>query len=223
MEFEGIYEDFGVVEWPGPEPLRFENCVPVYTKDQIDECLPDEWGISIYLVVESPIYESGYEKKPEFRRVKEKHHLYSRVDRFKTTLYQLLGARGRVPWQVLVVVAKGFDKHPDKVWDSVRDVLYRNGLAMYYNRIPSILDLLGYEKKIKWVGDVDEIIRDFMRMSNKFDHVGEGYFPNLRFTALRLLEEYGCVFEYRIPFLRTRRKLGPANEIWDFLYYDAAS
>jgi len=54
-------------------------------------------------------------------------------------------------------------------------------------------------------------------MSNRFKD--DGYFPNLRFTALRIMMLNGVEFGYYIPPLRTRRKIPGAIEIFDKLYF----
>jgi len=43
------------------------------------------------------------------------------------------------------------DKRPEKVWDSIRKILKKTGYTNYYNRIPTILEVMGYEYKIDWV------------------------------------------------------------------------
>lgn len=76
-----------------------------------------------------------------------------------------------------------------------------------------------YEKKLGWDGEmVEGCMEDFKRMSWRFDQTGVGYFPNLRFTALRLMAINGVTFGYWIPLLRTERKIEGAIEIFNKLY-----
>ena len=43
------------------------------------------------------------------------------------------------------------------------------------------------------------------------------YFPSLRFIAFKLLQLHGIEFKYKIPFVRTPRKLKAMEQIWDLL------
>lgn len=95
----------------------------------------------------------------------------------------------------------------------------KTGYTAYYNRIPTILEIMGYEHKIDYGGSevVEACMDDFCRMSARFS--GVGYFPNLRFTALRIMMLNGVEFGYDIPVLRTGRKIKGAIEIFDELYF----
>jgi hypothetical protein len=105
-----------------------------------------------------------------------------------------------------------YDKHPDKVWDSVRGILKTNGWSKYYNRIPCILRSIGYDKKIihpKWCV-YNDIVEDFRNISWVFSNNSKytskrKYFLNFRFVAIKLMKLHGVVFEYKVPNLRTSK------------------
>jgi len=217
--------------YPGPvEPLRIDDdWVPVYTSSQIALYgLPEHWGIMCYRVVE--LREDASPMVTDYKMEKERGklrpiHRYSRVERFEATLYQLLACRGKVPNRIVKLIReKGYEKDPDRIWNSIRLILKKNKGRVYYNRIPTILGMLGYEKKVQF-GDSNELVRlivnDFRILSSRFDKkkklMGRIYFPSLRFVAFKLLEMYNVKFEYSIPFARTPRKLQAMEKIWGYL------
>jgi hypothetical protein len=106
--------------------------------------------------------------------------------------------------------------------DQIRAILKQRKGRKYYNRIPMILEILGFQK----VGVdkntlVREIIDDFRIISGRFnerkERLGRVYFPSLRFIAFRLLEMHGVKFGYKVPFARTPRKLKAMEATWVLL------
>ena len=226
---------------PGCRPVKYINDIPIYTKEQIDEFgLPSLWGVEEFDVIECIVYD-------ETRPIEKKNgaidpkaytlgddadkHRYSRLDRFKTTLYHLIGERGEVPLEVLAL----FDEYgldDDNLWESVRFTLKVNGMRKYYNMIPTIVKKLGGYESIYWGNDyavLTSIIDHFKRMSIKWDskeeswvaykrEMGWRYFPLIRYIAFKLLEEHGAEFEYYIPRIRTLRKIPKLEKMWDILY-----
>ena len=142
--------------FPGPcQPIRVDNYVPVYTTSQVDLYgLPEFWGVSCYLVIQeredmSPMV-TDYHMEQERRGSLRPIHHYDRIERFQSTLYQLIGCRGKVPNEIISQIKQeGYNTDPDHIWDSIRDTLKSipNG-RLYYNRIPTILQILGYQRKI---------------------------------------------------------------------------
>lgn len=223
---------------PGPcQPIRIDDDqVPVYTSQQIHLYgLPDHWGrvacrllktvgIVVYRVIE--LREDASPMVMDFTMEQERRlrpiHRYCRVERFHSTLAQLVACRGKIPPSIILLIREsGYDPHPDRVWNSIRAVLKANKARRYYNCIPSILDILGYERKID-LGDAAElirtIIRDFQQLSTRFERLkqslGRIYFPSLRFVACKLLEAYGVKFGFTIPLVRTPRKLRSMEALW---------
>lgn len=218
-------------------PLRFEThngiSLQIYSIDQINLYgFPDTWDppqIGNWLVVstnedERPVkmdYKFEESRRGSFRPI----HRYDRTKRFESVLYQLIGHRGKVDLADLNYIRnQGIDRDPDFIWDSIRAILKKGKLQKYYNRIPSIIQMLGIKLKID-VGKgselVYEIVNDFKKMQELFldtKPFGRKYFPNLRFIALRMLDTYGAKFEFNIPFVRTQRKLKPLDELWINLF-----
>lgn len=217
--------------FPGPiQPFRIDNGVPIYSSDQLALYgIPDLWGIHEYEVVESresshPMV-TDYQMEQDRRGALRPIHHYNRVERFESILYQLIGARGVVPRLVLQTIRiEGYETDPALIWNSIRSILKKHNWRLYYNRIPVILEKLGYNLKINF-GDKNAfvlmIVNEFRKMSAKFEEIRpqleRSYFPNLRYIAFKLLQEHGAVFEYDIPFLRTPRKEKMMNELWELL------
>jgi hypothetical protein len=217
--------------YPGPtQPVRVEFGIPFYTSQQISIFgLPHLFGVDQYQIIElqedshPPV--TDYDMEQERRGSLRPIHHYSRVERFEQILYQLVGCRGVVPRVIVLhIQSVGFDQHPDRVWDSVRAILKKNNWSQYYNRIPIILDQLGFERKIDF-GDnnafVLNLVNEFRKISCRFEELKpqlvRSYFPNLRYVAFKLLQEHGAVFQYKIPFLRTPRKEKMMDELWELL------
>ncbi len=202
--------------------------VPVFRKQDVDLFgLPSYYGYEDYIVVST--YEDecpfvlDWVGEQERRGVLRPVHRYSRVERFISVVYQLLGERGDVPDIVLDVVRHwGFDLDPALAWNSVRFVLKQYSWARYYNRIPSILARLGYRPEKFQYWRVENVIERFRCMSFKFDSIkgtlpSRSYFPNLRYVALRMLEEEGVVFRYDIPKIRTKKKIKVMETVYELI------
>jgi len=211
------------------EPVRIDPWgVPVFRMHDVNLYgLPSYYGYEDYIVVST--YEDecpfvlDWNGEQERRGVLRPVHRYSRVERFVSVVYQLLGERGDVPDSVIDVVRHwGFDSDPLLAWNSVRFVLKQYGWAKYYNRIPGILARLGYHPARFQFWKIEEVIQKFKKMSSKFDCIksqlpSRTYFPNLRYVALRMLEEDGITFNYMIPKIRTKRKLKVMSDIYDLM------
>ncbi len=211
------------------EPVKFEfDGTPVYTRDQIDLFgEPEVYGVWTYLVVSS--HDNEYPPRTEWvdeQRMCEDFkfvHRYCRVSRFKSVLYQLLGFRGKYDFEILDLFAD-LDEDPSKVWASARKILKANGAAKHYNLIPCILVDLKYPLRIKPAPKtIWKIESHFLKLSMKFNDIkptlpGRTYFPNLRYVALRLLKQYGCVFEYEVPELLTARVKKRLDILYELIY-----
>lgn len=217
--------------FPGPcQPIRIDNYIPVYTTDQIDLYgIPEFWGVSCYTVIQTresmaPMV-TDYEIEQERRGSLRPIHHYDRIERFQSTLYQLIGCRGRVPSEIISKIRQiGYNTDPDYIWDSIRTTLKSIPKGrLYYNRIPTILQILGYQRKINFKDQsqlIQEIVLDFRKMNAKYEQIksrfgDRKYFPSLRFIAFKLLQKHGAVFEYKIPFVRTPRKQVLLETIWN--------
>lgn len=155
--------------------------------------------------------------------VLKKIHRYSRKDRFRFLLYQLLNVSGTIPKWVQRLVAnelKLVKVSKSKVWNQIRTILKRNRLRRYYNMIPN---LIAYACKLRVIAPYPAIVKclnDFYQMDLQFDTVlrsqwNRSYFPNLRFIALKLCQANGIEFPYSVPLIRTTRKKGYLNLIFN--------
>jgi len=134
-------------------------------------------------------------------------HRYNRLERFKNTLDQLLGCRGNVSDDVMLLM-DGVQIN----WENIRRVLKKSKLPKLYNQIPLIIRKLGKGNCIEFENfhqSYIAILKEFNRIHYKFnckEYERKRYFPNLRFVALKLIEKYGGKFLIDIPFIRTKRK-----------------
>lgn len=233
MDLDELFkEDFERLQrnlYPVP-PLRYEQGVPFFTSQQVDLYgYPHLYGVDQYQVIElkedAAPFVTDYDMEQERRGSLRPVHHYNRVERFESILYQLLGCRGVVPLTVIEHIQNvGFDLRPDHIWDSVRSILKHQGWSIYYNRIPIILNQLGFAHRIEF-GDRNafllDLVNQFRKISAKFEEMKSTltrtYFPNLRYVAFKLLQENGAVFQYKIPFLRTPRKKKVMDELWEKL------
>lgn len=207
--------------FPQPVPVRIEGTTHVYTTRQIDMYgFPYLWNVFDYYVTSDLDYERPMTTDWKFEQSRwgsvRPIHRYSRLKRFESTLYQLLGLRGDVNLQVVVDIRTiGFNRDPRYIWDSIRGILKHLKLRKYYNRIPTIIMMLGLPYRIK-TRNFEEIVNDFRRVDTAFKTLSTDrkYFPNLRFVTLKLLERHGTNFGIYIPLIRTPRKLKPLDDLW---------
>lgn len=139
-------------------------------------------------------------------------HRYNRLERFKHTLDQLLGCKGRIDDSVMSLM-QGVVCN----WESIRKILKVNRLPKLYNQIPLIIRKVFKRKCIEFENfgkSYTKILKEFHMIHYNFNLANDGkYFPNLRFVALKLIEKHGGKFNIEIPFIRTKRKLAGLNKI----------
>lgn len=226
-------------EWilPGPcQPVKFEDNMPVYTIDQIEIFgEPCNWGVCAYLVTSSRDNQWTYASDWKFEQDRlgslRPIHRYVRQKRFEYTLYQLLGFRGTVPLELISDLRKyGYDPRPTHVWESIRGFIKQSEYGnVYYNRIPSIMHMIGLRMRINVNNDdgdfIEEIVDEFRLVNARFDRLKNKpkYFPNMRFIALKFLHSFGARFDFHIPLIRTKRKLKPLESIWDTIALETES
>jgi hypothetical protein len=198
----------------------------VFTSIQLEWGLPEHFGWTEGYEVQDlgPDFALNWADEGQARR-RAVHH-YSRIDRFKFTLGQLLGCTGEVPPEVFDLMPAALKYvGKDELWVTVRQILKKAGLRIYYNRIPAILAGLGM---IRFTGTGDKyqaIMADFVKMHNVFSaiktKVKRVYFPNLRYVAVRLMAKHGVVLPYTIPATLTPAKTVALakdfDEIWAFI------
>jgi hypothetical protein len=222
-----IQEDSGDHGYPST-PHHF-NCEgkAVFTSRQLEWGLPEHFGWDEEYEVQDlgPSYALNWSDEFAMRR-RPVHH-YSRIDRFKFTLAQLLGCAGEVPKTILHLMPTNLKYvSREDVWVTVRQILKTNNLRLYYNRIPAILAGLGLIS-FKNIGDkFNMIMKDFERMHHVFraikKQVNREYFPNLRYVAVRLIKKHAIELPYVIPptltVIKTRQLDIDFDKIWGFIF-----
>lgn len=206
-------------------PLKVEHGIAYYDlRDVMWYGEPYLFGEENYLVVDHPWVSQpmvlDYHEEQLRRGALRPIHRYSAVKRFEYLLRQLLGGcRTVIPHEVLHVVKEEMDHDPRRVWNSVRGCMKKHGYQKYFNRIPEVLKVVGYEKGIYWKGNVETLVQDFQKLFYAFHQLdlGRTYFPSFRFFALKLLESRGCLFEYDIPLMHTALKLEVFEDLWELL------
>jgi hypothetical protein len=206
-----------------PEPVRIDpGGTHVYSTEQVDMFGdPFLWGITDFYVITTLDYmkpmKTDWKYEQYLRGTLRPIHRYSRVKRFESTLFQLIGERGDVDLQVVIDIKRGgYNKDPLYIWESIRMILKHRGLRKYYNRIPSIIKMLGLSYRIT-IADPLEVVNDFKAIHYAFERLPQSarkYFPNIRFICLKMLERHGATFGFRVPLIRTPRKLKPLQDLW---------
>ena len=206
-----------------------QHGMAVFTAAQLSWARPSDFGFTDdYYVVEeehsSHPLALNYADEVNLPR-KRPVHRYSRMERFKFTLGQLMGCSGHVPPQVLRAMnADHLRTLPsDQVWDAVRSVLKAHKWRIYYNRIPAILAGLGLSPfRYNDTAVFQDILYDFDLMDKIFESLkfklNRAYFPNLRFTAVKLMRRHGIHPPITIPLARTARKLQALEDIYSIIW-----
>jgi len=187
-------------------PCEF-TCWDLPTDVPPDDYIQDEY-------FEEPLFHLDYSQEQDFEMNCIKKHRYSRKDRFRLTLYQLLGMNGEVPHSVIKLVKRSLPKKvkKNKIWNDIRAILKKHKLRRYYNRIPTLIKEIS---GLKPTGINSERINSILTYFFKFDfnfnekfrrEWSRKYFPNLRFIALKLVADVGIKYPYHVPLIRTTRK-----------------
>jgi len=179
---------------------------------------------------QEPIFGLDYDQEKDAHENCKPIHRYCRLERFRSTLFQLICARGHVPYEILTLVKMNLPQrvHKKKIWNLIRAILKENKQRFYYNRIPTIIYQLTGMKPKPTINDYDTTIKkifdEFGQMSYQFDNAlnkkwSKEYFLNLRFTAFKLMEKHGITYPYYVPILRTFRKRKTLNNLFcDFRF-----
>jgi Poxvirus Late Transcription Factor VLTF3 like len=204
-------------------PIRMEDDVAVFSTDQVaDYGEPCLYGYEKYIVVESRGLNLTMDYSFEQSRVWKAVHRYDRVARFKYTLLNLLGERTNIPRQVLAIVKTYLHKSTNP-WNDTRKILKHYKFRKYYDQIPSILRQIGYDRFFPLIhkSKIEAIVNDFKTLVYRYDQIKQSfkriYFPNLRYIALKLLKFHSIESQYKIPFIRTKRKNKILESIWNSL------
>ena len=201
----------------------------VFTSEQMAWADPEQFGFDEeYVVVEeeetSHPWALNYADELNLPRRRPVHR-YSRSERFKFILGQLMGCSGTVPPQVLAIFQPAqLARIPkDQLWDEVRCILKTHRWRIYYNRIPAILAGLGLMSfKFSDTKKFQDILHDFDQLDKIFNDLqptlGRTYFPNLRFVAIKLMARHGLAPPFKIPLARTVRKLQALEQLYTQLW-----
>lgn len=208
----------------------------IFTTDQIDIYgLPELNGWSEkYFVIESRelVFKPTFEQEQNLLQDQKPVHRYCRVSRFKTCLFQLTGHIGFVGKSIDVVDDVCRDNvtqfnvdylPPCLVWEYFRQILKKEKLQIFYNRIPAIArgNKMVAPVKIS-TRQANNILDDFQLMHEIFPRIrhklNRKYFPSLRATALLLLDKYKVNLSIKIPIARNPRKALELRETFDTIW-----
>lgn len=194
------------------------------TVDPDDHDYPD-WGNHVLMHVNDPhsLHPLAIDYKYEQQIFFKKIHRYSRYDRFRFTLYQLLNLNGHIPRSVQFLVAtelKSFKVSKSKIWNQIRCILKRHQLRRYYNMVPHLIHYCCHLPIDLPKGVVQTCLDQFKLMDQQFsEHLQyqwkRSYFPNLRYIALKLCHLNGVIFHFSVPLIRTSRKKTYLNELFN--------
>jgi len=196
------------------KPTTFDNELPVFTRQDIDLYgLPMYFGWDEWICIDSG---PDLVADPcDFVLFNKPVHRYSRFDRFRMVLLQLLGWRGKVERDVLEI-CELVDFDLSNVWLDFRGSLKWNDKSKYYNRIPRILFLLGKVGVVKVDSmTFNSILDRFKQLEYLFTLQKERkYFPSLRYTCCRLLHEFGIELGVKVDCLLTKQRKDALDEFW---------
>jgi hypothetical protein len=112
-------------------------------------------------------------------------------------------------------------------WFECRSILKKNNFSKYYNCIPAIIRRYCYfkEKIVYTQRDYALIMETFKQFQKAFasNKHGRKYFPNLRYIALKIMAHHKIPLQYPIPFLITKTKIKPLNDLFTLLISDQCS
>jgi len=199
------------------EPIRYENECPVFTKQQVDILgPPDEYGYEKYLVVDSaPEYVPSVHMWDQSTLISK--HRYSRAARFRQVVRNLFGeSRIKVPDAIVILVRSYLKKDSTNLYEEVRRIIKHMKMPHLYRAIPSIV-YRAHQRRLLAPAEQDaqdlsavleEVYVRFRVFESLFERVESErkYFPNLKYTALRILKGMGVVNSC-IPTLLTKSKL----------------
>lgn len=190
-------------------------------------------------------YVLDYKDEKQYAWQKQRIHIYSRTQRFRSVLAHLVGSqlsfryekdewglhytdtiKPVVPARVLDLVRASINVRTcstNRLWNNVRKILKRDGRCQkYYTHIPNIINELGGPR---WRLKRDTLINvqaNFVKLHAAFNRFkeklnGRKYFPPLAYIALRLLLAEGIEMPYTIPLARTIRKRTSLNALFQQL------
>jgi hypothetical protein len=205
------------------KPFKYDpDGTPIFSSTDIDDYgMPELYGYEKYRVVESREIVLASDYKFESTRDWRPIHRYDREQRFRITLLNLLGERGNIPPQILIIMKTYMKPDPHNIWNEARRILKHFKLRKYYDQIPTILRKLGHNRFFPAVTaeKINSIVQDFKALVSKYNQIkhqfNRKYFPNIRFIALKLLELHSMTPLYYIPKVRTSRKSKSLNLLWE--------
>lgn len=216
-------------------PKRYENGVAIFSKTSIDLFgFPEEYGYQgRYQVIDDdqPQYATEYQQENEVQPPKRKH-LYCRFTRFRLLVNRLLGigpARSRQYYDCL----EKLTEHPDfesaplgDIWRISHKILSKARLSKYYTFIPTFaqesntVDISIIDKEL-----VQRVLCNFMKMHLAYGYnggiSGRKYFPNLRYIAVRLLQNEGYSNPLGISGIKTKSRRERLEQDFRELYEKA--
>lgn len=192
------------------KPLYYHENVPYFCSEQVNIYgPPDYYGYERFQVIESredahPLVNDYQTETETFTRP---IHRYNRLERFTSTLKQLLGLKGNVPINIINSCLH-VTLDPATIWNDIRHILKKQKARKYYNSIPYIIKQLGIDttENILSNNTYLQILKDFKYMQDRFRQ-HSGYFPNIRYVVLKLLERHNVALMFDIPLIRTKSKL----------------
>lgn len=196
--------------------------VPQFTTTQLSWAAPEDFGFDEYEILERPPpFALSWAEEISCPK-RRPTHKYSRFDRFRSVLNQLMLGCGDLPLHLLAQIP-ALDSEGD-MWEQLRCILKAAGLRKYYNRIPGILCSMGYCTLFgsSSAKAYDAILADFTTLSATFTAskvcLKRIYFPNLRYICTRLMERHGVRLPLVIPRARTSKKRAALDLTFDHMW-----
>lgn len=196
-------------------PLRYDLDTPIFSSTDIQVFgLPLHYGYEKYLVIDDNSEDHLQpQNHKEYTHFTKKHH-YSRIARFNRVVRSLFGESSAVlePKSIVGVVQQLLNPFSENPYQDCFKILKHYNLPKLYAQIPAILFQAHGIRLLKTQKPLSELFQEVCTRFKVFEQLffelddDRKYFPNLKFTALRILESLG-VENKCIPHLRTKRKL----------------
>lgn len=192
------------------QPIRTENNKAVFTSSQVAEYgSPADHGYEEYIVVEGEQDHIVPLNHFEYSTLVKKHR-YSRIGRFRRVLRNLYGESSVKiePENIVPIIGQLVTNDNPNPYTAAFKILRHYKQPQLYSHIPRLLKMNGINIMPPPTSQIfEEACNRFKMFETLFNEksADRKYFPNLRYTALRILKSIGVENKF-IPMLRTKSK-----------------
>ncbi len=195
---------------------------PIFTSEQIEWGMPEQFGHTTYLVAETARsahpFALDYNDEVAVAINHKRAHIYDRYYRMRWTFEHMVGCHGNVTPLELDEIRGRIDPSVVQtrgVYEHIRKTIKRLRWPHLYISIPHIIRQLGGSSWTVRNEQAYSILRQAKTLHHYFNvqkgKLGRQRFPKLQYVLLRLMDLHEIVPPYKVPWARTsvkRRQLG---------------